>query len=149
MAEKDVKKGTGEQADSIEDTKGTVEVPKESAAVRAAKKKAAAMIAEAERADKEQAELTKAFKGSKAVVFISKYKNHCFTMLPIVIKKNDLGVSEKIHPGKDIQFNNGVYSTSDEAEIKFLKAKPGFGSIIRIATSTPSDVKAAVKAQIG
>ena len=32
-------------------------------------------------------------------------------------------------PGKSVQFNNGVYETTDKDEISFLKNHPNFGNI--------------------
>ena len=120
-------------------------IVKESPAVTVAKKKAAEIVAEAEKADKDQTELNKAFKANDAVVFISTYKELCVTMKPILVKVNALGVSEIVSPGVDLQFHNGVYSTTDKEEIEYIKSRPMFGSKIQIAKANPADVKTAVQ----
>ncbi len=137
MAKKDLKKGDEGKALA-------------SPAVIEARKKAADIVAEAEKADKEQTALNKTFdKDKKVVVFISRKKEHCLTRLPIVIRTNPVtGVNETISPGSDIQFHNGVFSTSDSDEIKYIKAKPYFGSTIIIAKTRPDVIKADVKQQI-
>ncbi|GAF74775.1 unnamed protein product [marine sediment metagenome] len=156
---KAVKKTTGSKPTPEEiaeiniSTSPEAEAPKkskDSPEMEVAKKKAAAIIEAAKKGDKNQVELNEAFKNEKATVFISRYKEHCLTMLPIVLRPNPVtGANEKISPGKDIQFHRGVYATSDKEEIKWLEARPSFGSVITIAKSSPEEIKKEVAKQLG
>ena len=120
----------------------------DSPAVVVAKEKAAAIIEEAVKNDKDQKDLEKDFKKSDIVIFVSRYKEHCLCMESKVIKEGKTGNNEIVSKGKKLQFHNCLYRTSDEAEIKFIKSHPAFGATITLATTSPEAVKEAVNERI-
>ena len=58
--------------------------------------------------------------------FKSKYHRHRLVMRPTVFKMNEWGQREAL-PGREIQFDNGLFETTDPDEIRFLKASKYFG----------------------
>lgn len=63
------------------------------------------------------------------MIFLSKILELRLVMKPKWITQ-DPATGVVVHPGQTIEFQNGRYETDDEAEIEFIKARPGFGSKI-------------------
>lgn len=59
------------------------------------------------------------------MTFKSKYHRHRLVMIPTVFKMNEWGQREA-KVGKEIQFDNGLYKTTDPDEIRFLTSHKNF-----------------------
>ena len=67
-------------------------------------------------------------KKPEEVIFHSKYGNLKLTMKPPT--REGVGIHSRIVPGRLIQFEDGIYKTSDPEEIQFIRKHRWFGKFI-------------------
>lgn len=61
------------------------------------------------------------------MIFLSKVRELRIVMKPKWVTKDPIA-GVQIHEGKDIQFEDGQYTTEDPEVIAYIKSRPGFGS---------------------